>query len=222
MLVLNGGGEFMPGNEPQDRFLVAAATSGPAHVVTTALARHQPHLAARTAADWFNSLGLAMTELPIWTRAAAADERLTEMAREAGLIYLAGGDPQLLVEVLSASPAWHAMVEAWRSNCGLAGSSAGAMAICSHLLTRGVSPRRMDGLGLLRGVGVVPHHLPGALLPESSAGEIWLGLPERSAAAWDGQGWRALGEREVSVGAGEAGRAFPPGSRVLGLPAPGP
>ena len=85
-LVLTGGAEFMPGNEPQDRAFLAAAAGRPIYVVATA-------------------------------------------ATDAGGVYLCGGDPGLVVELLRDTRAWGAVVDAWRNGAALGGSSAGAMAI---------------------------------------------------------------------------------------------
>jgi len=70
-LALVGGDELHPGNEPQDRLLVQAARGEPAFVVTTAAARQHPERAAENARRWFGTLGLAIEELPLTTRARA-------------------------------------------------------------------------------------------------------------------------------------------------------
>src|SRR5258708_24712674 len=83
-----------------------------------------------TGEAWFAGLGLRVEELPVYTRSDAASADLAERATGAGLIYLTGGDPGLLAQTLRGTRVWAAMVAAWRAGAGLAGSSAGAMALC--------------------------------------------------------------------------------------------
>ncbi len=55
-LALVGGDELHPGNEPQDQVLVEAARNGPAFILATAAARHDPRAAVRNAQAWFGGL----------------------------------------------------------------------------------------------------------------------------------------------------------------------
>ncbi|HSR22937.1 MAG TPA: hypothetical protein VLW53_05275 [Candidatus Eisenbacteria bacterium] len=87
LLLLNGGDEFRPGNEPQDRELVGAAgRRRPAYVVPTAARRQRPELAVATARAWFAGLGLELEELPVYTRADARSSELAGRAAGAGLL----------------------------------------------------------------------------------------------------------------------------------------
>ncbi len=93
LLVLNGGEEFQPGNEPQDELLVEAAGGGPALILPTAAARQRPELAVASARRWFARLGLEVIELPVLRRTDANSERLALEAGQAPHFYLGGGDP---------------------------------------------------------------------------------------------------------------------------------
>jgi cyanophycinase len=228
LLVLNGGVEFGPGNEPQDRELVAAAGPGPAYVVATAAARQRPELAVANARRWFAGLGLSAEELPIYRRGDAGSAELAARAEGAGLFYLTGGDPGLVVRVLAGSRVWRAMVEAWVRGAALAGSSAGAMALCQFTLVMAGWPRHerrrpVAALGAVPGTAVLPHY--------DTFGHRWsveggdpgltlLGLDERTAAVWDGGGWRAAGAGSVTVIANGEARRYPAGARCEGIPAP--
>src|SRR5919202_2703849 len=147
LLVLNGGDEFRPGNEPQDRRLVAVARRGPAYVVPTAAGRQRPELAVATARGWFGSLGLDVEELPVYMRRDAASTELAGRAAAAGLLYLTGGDPGLVARVLAGSRVWEAMLDAWEGGAALAGSSAGAMALCQWTLVMRRWPRHTERRG---------------------------------------------------------------------------
>jgi cyanophycinase len=230
MLVLNGGDEFKPGNEEQDGMLVGAAGQGPAYVVPTAAARQGPEQAVAHATSWFKQLGLGLKELPILKRADANSKELADLARSGGFFYLVGGDPGLVAQVLQGSRVWNAMVDAWEGGAALAGSSAGAMALCSHTLIRATWPDRTNrrpagALGLLPDTAVLPHYdtfghrwvdsarreLPGTTL---------LGVDERSAAVWEEGGWRAAGPGAVTVIKASNVHRFTTGMKVIGLPRP--
>lgn len=89
---------------------------------------------------------------------------------EIDYLFLAGGDPSNLVPALDGSLAWKSALERWRDGMGLAGSSAGAMALCERCLfpTEGddVPTTWGRGLGPLRNFALAVH--------SSSRPEDWL------------------------------------------------
>lgn len=230
MLVLNGGDEFHPGNEEQDRILSSAAGSGTAYVVPTAASRQGPEQAVAHATDWFAQFGLALQELPVLKRTDANSKELAELARAGGFFYLVGGDPGLVAQVLAGSRVWAAMFEAWRGGAALAGSSAGAMALCSHTLIRATWPDRTqrrphDALGVVPDTAVLPHYETfGHKWIDSARRELpevtLLGLDERTAAVWRSGTWIAAGAGAVTVLDGTGSRAFRSGAEIDGLPSP--
>lgn len=230
LLALVGGDEFNPGNEEQDRALVAAAGRGPAYVVPTAAARQGPEQAVAHATSWFAQLGLTLRELRVLKRADANSKELAELAREGGFFYLVGGDPGLVVEVLRGSRVWGAIFDAWRAGAALAGSSAGAMALSGHSLIRASWPNRFNrrptaALGVVPKTAVLPHFDTfGHRWVESAQRELpgvtLLGIDERSAAVWGEGTWRAAGPGGVTViKAGRTARSQS-GASISGLPAP--
>ena len=232
LLVLNGGDEFRPGNEPQDRELVSAAGSGAAYVVATAARRQRPELAVATARQWFGSLGLDVQELAVYTRSDANSSELAARAAGAGLIYLTGGDPGLLANTLRASALWAAMTQAWLNGAALAGSSAGAMALCERTLVMARWPRHeqrraIPALGLVPRTVVLPHYeRMGSRWTieegsnQGSDGLTLLGLDERTAAVWNAVGWHAAGAGGVTVIRGGETARFESGGACPGIPAP--
>src|SRR5207248_1644758 len=143
--------------------LAAAAGPGPAFVVPTAAARQGPEDAVAHATSWFARLGLPLHELPVLKRTDANSKDLAAEARKGGFFYLVGGDPGLVAQVLRESRVWTSIFEAWRDGAALAGSSAGAMALCSHTLIRAGWPDRTnrrpnDGLGVVPDTAVLPHY----------------------------------------------------------------
>ena len=229
-LALVGGDEFNPGNEEQDRVLAAAAKPGPAFVVPTAAARQGPEQSVAHATAWFKQFGLELQELPVLKPADANSKELADLARAGGFFYLVGGDPGLVAQVLRSSRVWNAIFDAWREGASLAGSSAGAMALCSHSLIRATWPSRFnrrptEALGLVPDTAVLPHFETfGHRWVESAErelpGTILLGIDERSAAVWMKEEWRAHGPGSVTVIKGSKTTRFASGTTISGLRAP--
>ncbi len=232
LLALVGGDEFHEGNEPHDRELARAAGGRPAFIVTTAAARQHPDRAYATARAWFARLGLEVVQLPIHTRTDARSERWVAAAASGGFFYLVGGDPGLVPAVLSGTPVWAAIEAAWRGGAALAGSSAGAMALCEWTLVRERYPghvrrRYRDALGVVPGTAVLPHYdtfgerwIPSALEAPPRPDVLLIGIDERSASVWDGTGWRASGRGRVHLVDAHPRSDFDPGSAVPGIPDP--
>ncbi len=224
-----GGAELQPGNEPQDEVLAGEAKGGAAYVLATAAARQRPDLAVANAVRWFRSLGLEVEELPARRRSDATSAANAERARAGRFFYLVGGDPGLVPKTLAGTPLWDAIVEAWRGGAALAGSSAGAMALCEWTLVRQRMPgddrrRYAPALGLLAGVAFLPHFDTFGHRWVDSASErddvVLLGVDERTAALWDGGAWHASGEGGVTMILAGERRRFEAGSRIEGLPTP--
>lgn len=230
VLALNGGDEFKPGNDEQDLMLARAAPAGPAFVVPTAAARQEPEKAVANATEWFSRFGLTLRELRILTRWDANSKDFADLARAAGFFYLVGGDPGLVVKVLQGTRVWAGMFEAWRGGAVLAGSSAGAMALCSHTLIRASWPNRFNrrpaaALGVVPKTAVLPHFDTfGHRWIESARREVpgvtLLGIDERTAAVWQDGVWQAVGPGKVTVIIGEKATGFESGAKIAGLPVP--
>jgi cyanophycinase len=230
MLALVGGDEFNPGNEEQDRMLATAARPGTAFVIPTAAARQKPEQSVALATAWFRQLGLVVEELPILKRADATNPALAERARAGGFFYLVGGDPGLVAKVLRGSAVWKAIFQAWREGAALAGSSAGAMALCSHTLIRASWPNRFnrrpaDALGILAKTAVLPHfdtfgHRWVESAQAADPALCLLGIDERSAAIWNGTSWLAAGPGAVTVVKRTKVTRFTSGQEISGLRRP--
>ncbi|HVC03340.1 MAG TPA: Type 1 glutamine amidotransferase-like domain-containing protein [Candidatus Acidoferrales bacterium] len=230
LLALVGGDEFHPGNEPHDEVLAASARgNGAAYVVATAAGRSHPEAAVRHAAAWFRRFGLDVVELRAYTNAQARVLATADAARRAAFIYLTGGDPGLVASALRGSPVGDGLIAAWRDGAVLAGSSAGAMALCEHVLVRQRFPGNVDrrpvaGLAVVPDSAVLPHHetfgrrwLPSAreALPEA----ILIGIDERTCALWEAGIWRCVGAGSVTVYRdADAADRYRSGSVIDGIP----
>jgi cyanophycinase len=228
LLALVGGDEFHPGNEEQDKLLAAAAAGGPAFILPTAGARSRPDLAVKTAQAWFATLGLELEGLNVLKRTDANSKELAARAAAGGFFYLAGGDPGHLARTLIGTRVWTAIKRRWLEGAALAGSSAGAMALCQWTLIRASWPhsanrREEPALAVVPGTAVLPHYdtfghrwvdSATQALPQA----VLLGIDERSAALWDGA-WRAVGPGRVVIWRGGRQREFFR-QAVEGLPDP--
>lgn len=155
-LALVGGGEWQEGCT-FDRALLAESGADEVLVLPTAAAYEHPERAVTKAEKWFAGLGARARGLMVVDRTGAEDEANVAAIRDARFIYLSGGSPLHLRSVLKDSPAWDALGAAWQGGAVLAGSSAGAMALCDPM----VDPRGGAftlGLGLLAQVALIPHH----------------------------------------------------------------
>jgi cyanophycinase len=231
-LALIGGDELNPGNEPQDRVLVAAAARGPAYVLATAAGRQGPEIAVSNAERWFGRLGLRVQELPAIRRSDVRSPKIASRARAGRFFYLLGGDPGLVPKTLGGTPVWEAIVAAWLDGAALAGSSAGAMAFGQWTLVRDRRPgdarrRYSPALGIVPRVAVLPHFetfghgwVESALGSAPADDVVLLGVDERTAALWEAGSWRVLGHGGVTVIAGGERNRFTSGERIEGIPAP--
>lgn len=189
-------------------------------------------MAVRHAQTWFKRFGLELVELAVYTKSQAHDPALTEIAAAAGFCYIPGGDPGLVASVLRDSPVGNAIIDAWRSGAALAGSSAGAMALCSETLVRQSFPghtqrRALAGLGVVPRSAVLPHHdtfgekwYPSAraALPDT----VLIGIDERTCALWESGSWRCLGAAGVTVYVPGAPAARIASGVLDGIPQPSP
>ncbi|MBA2634045.1 MAG: Type 1 glutamine amidotransferase-like domain-containing protein [Chloroflexi bacterium] len=236
-VLLVGGNEFLPGNEPHDLRFAAAAADGRTYLIAAAAARQDPDRAVRTASRWFGALGLEVEELPLRTRRQANDPKIAAAAAGGRAFYLCGGDPGLVVATLRDTAAWDAIVAAWRRGAAIAGSSAGAMALGQWTLLRARRPGDRDrryapALGLVPAVVVVPHldefgksWLPSAADGRPDPDTIIVGIDARTAAVWwpgRGRGWSAMGIGAVEIVTPNARRRVAAGHRVTGLRRPNP
>jgi cyanophycinase-like exopeptidase len=162
----------MPGDEPFLDALLEATKAAAAEgygrivdmirvvVVPAAAARGRPDIAASNGADALRHRGTAIG-ISVWADvalvvddASAADPELAESIGSASLIYLPGGDPDLIPDLLGESATGRAMRDAYGRGAVLAGASAGAMALAEWTWTSGGG---VPGLGFVPGLAVVPH-----------------------------------------------------------------
>ena len=105
-----------------------------------------------------DAIGVKATFLPIFTREDAFQQEHVDAISNSALMYMSGGDPHYLAEVLIDTPVWAAMVANWQSGASLAGCSAGAMVLSGQIPNFRVLNRAPSiGLNLLPEIRVIPH-----------------------------------------------------------------
>lgn len=210
-IALVGGDEFRPDCEPMDRALLASITRQPPRVVIlpTAAARQGPALAAKNGERWFRKLGALASPLMVVSALEASDPKLLAALDDADLLYLTGGDPALLLDILQGSAFAEALRRRLRGGAMIAGSSAGGMVLGAAMRYGG------DGwtqtLGLAPQVAVLPHHNGPprsdwaqlrASLAQVAPDATPLGIPTATACVNDADGgseWRVVGAHAVTV-----------------------
>ena len=203
-IALVGGDEFRASCRDMDAEILAATGVATPRVVIvpTAAAMERPDLAAANGARHFSALGADAAPLMILNADDANANALVAAADAADVIYLTGGNPAYLMAALAGSRLATALQAALHRGAIVAGASAGAMALGERMRFRGAWS---EGLGLARGVAVLPHHersdpervaaeLAGAL----PAGIAALGIDGATGCISEGNGWRALGAGAVA------------------------
>jgi cyanophycinase len=206
-LLLEGGAEF--GGRMRDPDLKAIELAGgfeaPVRIIPTAAAPDNNHQrAGNNGIRWFQSLGAKeVVSLPLVDKVSANDESLARSLREAKLIYMLGGFTGYLGETLKGSRAWEAVLDAYRNEAVVAGSSAGAMVMCEFYYDPSQG-RIVEGLNLVHNSIVLPHHntfgkgWAARLLAISQA--ILIGIDEQTGMLDDGAGnWTVYGRGGVTL-----------------------
>ena len=233
-LALAGSGEYLPVMQDLEQSLL-----------NNAIARGKkntyiqiPTAAGQESAERLNfwkTLGGEQTDrlntqqifLPIYTREDAMNQEFANQIKDAGLIYLSGGDPGYLASTLIDTPIWSAIELAWKSGSSLAGCSAGAMAMGKHV-PNFFRPKEegTDGFGLIGEIRTIPHYnkffgwIPDAAarkLLTAPVGTTVIGIDESTAlvtglsadpdVSFENNSWRVHGEGHVHLLRGEGDHA---------------
>ena len=159
-LALVGSGEYLPSMRPLEARLLEGRPAKYVQIATAAVPDGEQRL------SYWHDLGAAQAaelgvECVIATARTPQEANSVELAdavRGAGLIYLSGGHPGFLADVLRGSLLWQTIVSEWESGASLAGCSAGAMAMTSWIPSlRHPFEGGVEGLGLLPHLRVIPH-----------------------------------------------------------------
>ena len=217
-LALVGSGEYLP---PMANFEKSLLNDGikngkrPIYIqIPTAAGKETPDRL-----EYWKHLGKAQADrldvdsifLPVFTREDANNPDYVTLMRDSALMYMSGGDPHYLAETLMDTPLWEAIQENWSTGASLAGCSAGAMVLSSHIPNfRLLKKAPTAGLNLLPEIRVIPHFNKFfKWIPESAAkvllhvpdNSILIGVDELTAIVRRGgqDHWVVVGEAKVHV-----------------------
>lgn len=172
--MLLGGDEFGPRSQPLNQAILRLTGKDSPRVVILPVAAENPGKVARTGINTLNMLGASAE----WTLAGAksvSDQSSVPLTgiETAHAIYLPDGGPLDATTALANTEALAKVRRAWASGTILAASAAGAMALCDHYWDGGLWE---PGLGLLKGIVVLPHHE--MVIGRFSTDRLRQGLPE--------------------------------------------
>jgi cyanophycinase-like exopeptidase len=237
-LALVGSGEYLPAMAEFEKSLVQDGVKNGKEARYVQI----PTAAGRESADrleYWKQLGLTQakaigveaTYLPIYTREDAFNQKYVDAVANSALMYMSGGDPHHLAEVLIDTPLWSAIVENWKTGASLAGCSAGAMVLSAHIPNfRLLKKTATQGLNLLPEIRVIPHFNKFfKWIPESAAkvllhvpdNSILIGVDELTAIVKRSRDteWVVVGEAKVHVLKGLPDQQLHDGERIK-LPTP--
>jgi cyanophycinase len=224
-ILLEGGAEFGGRMADPDRRAMALAggPDAPISVIPAAAAPDRNHeRAGRNGVQWFGSLGARqVAALSLTDRTSANSAEIAEALRRSRLIYLLGGFTHYLGQTLAGSASWQAIIDAYEAGAVVAGSSAGAMVLCSHYYDP-AGGQVVAGLGLVPNACVLPHHNTfgkgwatrlRSLLPAS----VLIGIDERTGMLDDAPGgaWQVYGQGAVTLYRSGQAQAHQPGPSFL-------
>ena len=203
-ITLVGGDEFLPSCRAMDNELVemTGIVRPNVLIIPTAAAAERPMLAAENGIRQFNIMGARASSLMALNSTDANDEELTSAVDSADIIYLTGGNPAHLLEVMRGSLLLRRTLDAVERGAILAGSSAGAMVMGERMRFRQWS----DALGVVPGLAVLPHHERASksqtsreVSVQTAEGLAVLGIDGATGCVSDGDGWRVLGAGSVTL-----------------------
>jgi cyanophycinase-like exopeptidase len=187
-LALVGSGEYLPAMAQFENSLFDDGVKNGKRPIYVQI----PTAAGKESADrleYWKQLGKAQADrlgvdsifLPIFNRDDAYNPEYATLIHNSALMYMSGGDPHHLAESLMDTPLWTAMQENWRTGASLAGCSAGAMVLSSHIPNfRLLKKSPTAGLNLLPEIRVIPHFNKFFKWIPESAAKVLLHVPDDS------------------------------------------
>ena len=187
-LALVGSGEYLPAMAEFEKSLIQDGVNNGKEARYVQI----PTAAGRESTDrleYWKQLGLTQakairveaTYLPIYTREDAFNQKYIDAVANSALMYMSGGDPHHLAEVLIDTPLWSAIIENWKTGASLAGCSAGAMVLSAHIPNfRLLKKTATQGLNLLPEIRVIPHFNKFFKWIPESAAKVLLHVPDDS------------------------------------------
>ena len=165
-LMMIGGAEDKVGNRTILRRFVELAGGDQSRIAIIATASEIYEIVSQIYERIFTELGAADVHvLKLYSREDCCDENILAPISESSGLFLTGGNQLKLMTILGGTPAATRIRRAYRAGCSVAGTSAGASAVCQHMMAYGMSgitPRKAmmhfaPGLGLINRLLVDQH-----------------------------------------------------------------
>jgi cyanophycinase-like exopeptidase len=228
-VALVGAGEFLAPMAEFDRGLLeATGRARPRVVILPTASAPDGEATFRTWAamgvEHFSALGAEVEPVMVRNAAQGHDPAALQAVGEADLVYLSGGHPRHLLEVLRRSPLGDEVRRASARGAVIAGCSAGAMAIVGRTMDFRFLPRLRvplpfpvrwpDGLALVDGIAVLPHYdrwpetFAAFVALQAPRGGVILGIDEDTAAVGRNGAWQVHGRGRVTVWRGRHRERF--------------
>ena len=184
-LALVGSGEYLPAMAEVEKSLIDDGIKNgkkPIYIqIPTAAGResesrlnHWRDLGKEQA----EKIGVESIFLPIYDRDGANNQEYADQIRDSALVYMSGGDPHYLANSLLNTPVWKTVYENYLSGGSIAGCSAGAMVLSSHIPNFRLSKSEPTvGLNLIPKIRVIPHFDKFFKWIPESAAKILLNIP---------------------------------------------
>jgi len=184
-LALVGSGEYLPQMAEFEKSLIDDGVKNgkkPIYIqIPTAAGRESENRLKHwqdLGKEQAKKIGVESIFLPIYDRDAANNQEYADQIRDSALVYMSGGDPHYLSKSLLDTLVWKAVYENYLSGGSIAGCSAGAMVLSSHIPNFRLSKSEPTiGLNLIPKIRVIPHFDKFFKWIPESAAKILLNIP---------------------------------------------
>ena len=161
-LALAGSGEYTPGMEAVDTYLLSRIAGEPRVVcLPTAAGREAPERIAywsNLGIKHLSRLGVACESVEVVDRSTAQSKPLALQIAEANFVYPSGGDAVYLYRTLLGTETWTAIEQVLEKGGVVAGCSAGAMIWGERIPSAKPPPWAWEsGFNSIPGSAIIPH-----------------------------------------------------------------
>jgi len=228
-IALVGAGEFLDTMNAVDQALLEKAGGSRVVVLPTASAPDGsgvPEHWAQMGIEHFNRLGAQTEAVMALDRAACFDPTLAGRVRAANLVYFSGGKPDYLYNTLVETPVWAAVQAVLERGGVVAGCSAGAMVMGSHVpaFSKHLGLPWVDGwqpaFGWVQQGIIVPHYnelpeiLVGVVFGRRPPGSFLIGVDAHTALVGANGRWKVMGAGRVTLRQGREVKRYAHGQMV--------
>jgi cyanophycinase len=215
-IVLDGGNSLSPESNSLYREIFRLTGQSQSYIVVVPVAAvDNPRKAVRGAVAFFKTLGFNAEHVMITDHDTAQAKGAAAPLEHTNVIYLTDGNPMHAVDSLRDTETLAALQRAWERGAVIAAEGAGAMILCDLYWDSGVWEK---GLGLLKGIVVLPHferlsgRFPTARLRKDLPAEyVLLGLDDVTGVVIEGQKVTVRGKDTVVVARGDSEQEYTDG-----------